>query len=269
MNGKKKSFQQVFQVNKPILAMLHLNGFMPERVHEWAKREIEQLYANGVDAILVEDYFGSPEDVEWALDELKKNYPEKAYGVNLLSDPEKAFRLAIQYGASFVQIDSVCGHLRPGSHMRGHDKPSLYDKTCDGDFAQNLADLRAAYPVFLLGGVRFKYQPVRSKRSVEEDLTIGKERCDAVVVTGAGTGINTGMEKIRQFRQCLGDFPLFVGAGMTAETCREQLSVADGAIVGSWFKQGGMTDAPVDPDRVKKLMDIVKQMRESITVQAE
>ena len=196
-----------------------------------------------------------------ALDELKKHYPEKAYGVNLLSDPEKAFRLAVQYGASFVQIDSVCGHLRPGSNMSGHDKPKLYDKTCDGDFAQNLADLRAAYPVFLLGGVRFKYQPVRSRRSVEEDLTIGKERCDAVVVTGAGTGINTGMGKIQQFRQCLGDFPLFVGAGMTAETCREQLSVADGAIIGSWFKQGGRTEAPVDPERVKQFMQIVSETR--------
>ena len=76
-----KSVQQIFHVDKPILAMLHLNGFTPERVHEWAKREIEQLYANGVDAILVEDYFGSPEDVEWALDELKRHYPEKAYGV--------------------------------------------------------------------------------------------------------------------------------------------------------------------------------------------
>ncbi len=258
-----KSLQQVFKVDKPILAMLHLNGSTPDLVHELAKREISQLYTNGVDAILVEDYFGSPDDVEWALAELKRNDPEKAYGVNLLGDPEKAFRLAVQYGASFVQIDSVCGHLRPGSHMRGHDKPNLYDKTCDGDFARNLAELRAAYPVFLLGGVRFKYQPVRSGRSLEEDLAIGKERCDAVVVTGAGTGIDTGMEKIRQFRHALGDFPLFVGAGMTAETCREQLSVADGAIIGSWFKQDGRTDAPVDPDRVKNLMEIVKQLRES------
>lgn len=257
-----RSYKQVFHVDKPILAMLHLNGFTPYRIREWARREIAQFYENGADAILAEDYFGSPDDVEWALDYLKTNYPEKVYGVNLLGDPEKGFRLARQYGAAFVQIDSVCGHLRPGSNMKGHDSPKLYDKTCDGDFARNLAELRAEYPVFLLGGVRFKYQQVKSGRSVEEDLAIGKERCDAVVVTGAGTGIDTGIGKIRQFRQGLGDFPLFVGAGMTAENCREQLSVADGAIVGSWFKQGGETSAPVDPERVKKLMDIVKELRE-------
>ena len=54
----------VFRVDKPIIGMLHLNGFTPERVHDWAKREIEQLYAGGVDAVLAEDYFGTPEDVE-------------------------------------------------------------------------------------------------------------------------------------------------------------------------------------------------------------
>lgn len=257
----KEQIERLFGTDKPILAMLHLNGFSPVQVHEWAKREIEQFYVNGVDAVLVEDYFGTPDDVEWALDYLNSNYSDHVYGVNLLRDPEKSFILANQYGASFIQLDSVCGHLRPGSNMKGHDKPYLYKKTCDGDFALRLAELRAEYPIFLLGGVRFKYQPVRSGRSVEEDLRIGKERCNAVVVTGAGTGIKTNIEKINQFRNILGDFPLFVGAGMTAENCAEQLSIADGAIVGSWFKRDGRTEAPVEPDRVKKFMEIVKDVR--------
>ena len=257
----KELLMRTFRVEKPILAMLHLGGFPLEDTHDRAKREIEQYYENGVNAVLVEDYFGSPADVEWALDYLQSNYPNQVYGLNLLSDPEKAFALAKQYGAAFMQIDSVCGHLRPGSHMSGYDKPNLLRKTCDGDFAERLAELRAAYPVFLLGGVRFKYQPVRSKRSVEEDLAIGKERCNAVVVTGEGTGMNTNVEKIQRFRSALGDFPLFVGAGMTAETCREQLAIADGAIIGSWFKQGGRTEAPVDPERVKQFMQIVSETR--------
>ena len=258
----KERIQRVFGTDKPIIGMLHLNGLSPDSVHDQAMREIEQYYANGVDAILVEDYFGTPDDVEWALDFLHSHCAGRVYGVNLLSDPEKGFALAQRYGAAFLQIDSVCGHLRPGSGMRGHDKPNLYSRTCDGDYAERLAELRARYPVFLLGGVRFKYQPVRSGRSVEEDLAIGKGRCDAVVVTGEGTGMDTGMEKIRQFRDALGDFPLFVGAGVTAETCQQQLSVADGAIVGSWFKQGGTAEAPVDPERVRQFMEIVKALRD-------
>lgn len=253
----------VFHVDKPILAMLHLGGHNVWHVHEQAKREIEQYYANGVDAILVEDYFGSQRDVEWALKYLSAKYSDRVFGVNLLGDPERAFVIASQFKASFLQIDSVCGHLHPGRHMIGYNKDDLYAKTCDGDFADRLQELKGMHPdVFLLGGVRFKYQPVLSGRSVEEDLALGRERCDAVVVTGTGTGVDTGMAKIRQFRDELGDFPLFVGAGMTEETCQEQLAYADGAIVGSWFKEGGVTKEPVDPVRVRRFMEKVKDVRE-------
>ena len=109
--------------------------------------------------------------------------------------------------------------------------------------------------------MRFKYQPVNSGRTLEEDLTIGKSRCNAVVVTGAGTGMDTGIQKIQAFREILGDFPLFVGAGMTEFTCKEQLAIADGAIVGSWFKEGGVTECRVDPDRVRRFMALVREVR--------
>ena len=150
----KENILKTFHTDKPIIGMLHLNGFTPDRVHEWAKREIEQMYGNGIDAVLAEDYFGTPDDVEWVLDYLHSQYPDCVYGVNLLGDTERGFRLAKQYGAAFLQMDSVCGHLRPGCHMKGHDKPNLDSKTCDGDFAERLEMLRTECPVFLLGGVR-------------------------------------------------------------------------------------------------------------------
>ena len=80
------------------------------------------------------------------------------------------------------------------------------------------------------------------------------ERCDAIVVTGAGTGISTDLDKIKNFRAILGDFPLIVGAGMTAETAQEQLTFSDGAIVGSYFKEFGEAEYPVDETRVKEFM---------------
>ena len=257
-----KQVARVFRVDKPIVAMIHLYGFMPERVRGLAKWEIQQLYASGVDAVLVEDYYGTVEDVEWTLDYLRREYSDRVYGVNLLRDPEKGLKLASRYGASFVQIDSVCGRLPQDAGRGGKAKTTLNDAENDAEFAARLATLRAEYPVFLLGGVRFKYQPILSGRSVEEDVRLGKERCDAVVVTGAGTGLFTDMEKIRQFRDALADYPLFVGAGMTLETCEERLAVADGAIVGSWFKERGETSAPVDPRRVAIFMELVKKLRE-------
>ena len=65
------------------------------------------------------------------------------------------------------------------------------------------------------------------------------------------------MGKINEFSRLLGDFPLIVGAGLTAETCAEQLSVADGGIVGTYFRENGVTRRPVDPMRVACFMKAV------------
>ena len=231
--------KEVFGVEKPIIGMLHLSGYGREQVLENARREIEIMYRNGVNAVLVENYFGDRVDVENALKYLQATHPDKVYGVNMLGFPEMAFEMARKYGAKFVQMDSVCGHLEPN-----------YEKS----FLKKLDAMRGHGDIFLLGGVRFKYQPYRSGRSLEEDLKLGMERCDAIVVTGEGTGISTDLEKIRTFRSILGDFPLIVGAGMTAETAQEQLTFSDGAIVGSYFKEYGEAGYPVDEVRVRKFI---------------
>lgn len=234
-----RTLKEVFDVDKPIIGMLHLSGYGRDRILENAKREIESMYRNGVNAVLVENYFGDRVDVENALKYLQENYADKVYGVNMLGFPERAFDLARKYGAKFVQMDSVCGHLEPN-----YEKP----------FLKKLETMRGDGDIFLLGGVRFKYQPIRSGRSLEEDLKLGMERCDAIVVTGEGTGISTDLEKIKTFRSILGDFPLIVGAGMTAETAQEQLAYSDGAIVGSYFKEYGEAEYPVDEERVKEFV---------------
>ena len=238
-----KTVKEIFGVDKPIIGMLHLSGYGRERILDNAKREIEVMFCNGVDAVLVENYFGDLVDVENALKYLQENYSTKVYGVNMLGFPEMAFDLARKYGAKFVQMDSVCGHLEPN-----YEKP----------FLKKLDAMRGGGDIFLLGGVRFKYQPVRSGRSLEEDLKLGMERCDAIVVTGEGTGISTDLEKIKLFRSVLGDFPLIVGAGMTAETAQEQLAFSDGAIVGSYFKEYGEAQYPVDEERVKEFISNVR-----------
>ena len=193
----------------------------------------------GSEMCIRDSYYGDHADVENALQYLQENYPDQVYGVNVLDDPDVAFDLARKHGAKFVQIDSVCGHALP-QH--------------DAELAKYLERLRGERDIFLLGGVRFKYTQHLSGRSLEEDLKLGMERCDAIVVTGAGTGISTDLEKIKTFRSILGDFPLIVGAGMTAQTARQQLAFSDGAIVGSYFKEHGEAEYPVDEDRVKEFI---------------
>ena len=60
---------------------------------------------------------------------------------------------------------------------------------------------------------------------------------------------------IQEFRNIIGDFPLIVGAGMTAENCVKQFAVADGGIVGSYFKDTYEVTGTVDVEHVKKLIE--------------
>lgn len=70
-----KSLKEAFGVDKPIIGMLHLSGFGRDEVMEIARREIEIMYRIGINAVLVENYFGDETDVENALKYLQDNYP--------------------------------------------------------------------------------------------------------------------------------------------------------------------------------------------------
>lgn len=68
--------------------------------------------------------------------------------------------MADKYSTLLIQIDLVCGHL---------------PLSADEQYMRNLNELRKNCNAALLGGVRFKYQPVQSGRSIEEDIKQGME----------------------------------------------------------------------------------------------
>jgi len=235
-------FLEIFKRKKPIIAMLHLKGENAEERLKMAAIEADIYAECKVDAVLVEDYYGDITDVENALAYLSVKRPHYIYGVNVLDNFAKSYELALQYGAKFMQLDSVCGHLTP-------EDEKAYLEVIDG--------YRKDEKIPVIGGVRFKYQKYLSNRSLEDDLEIGMRHCDAIAVTGAGTGMDTDMEKIRQFRKIMGEFPLIVAAGMTKETIKEKLSIADAAIVGSTFKDTRKDSGDVFAAHVKEFMDEV------------
>lgn len=239
-------FLKIFKNKKPIFAMLHLKGNTDDEVFNRAKKEIDIYMESGVDAIIVENYYGNYYQMEKVLEYLKHLKSSIIYGVNCLNNDTMGFDLAERFGAAFVQFDSVAGHLKERD---------------DYTYEAFINKLRKNSNIFILGGVRFKYQPYLSNRDLKEDLLIGIKRCDAIVVTQDATGQETSMNKINEFRSIIKDFPLIIGAGITLKNCVEQLSVADGAIVGSYFKDTYKDTGEVDKNHVKALLSEVKKIR--------
>ena len=241
---------ETFTFSKPILGMLHLAGEGRAAKLAQAEEEARIMAGEGVDALVVENYFGDAEDVERVLDRLCGLGLPGRIGVNVLRDSARAYALARQYPLDFIQIDSVAGHLTPEA---------------DVPFSAEMASRRSETPVLLLGGVRFKYQPVLSGRTEAQDVRLGAQRCDALVVTSDATGQPTDLGKVERFRAATGGgVPLLIGAGLTEDNATEQLAHADGAIVGSWFKHDHKDTGQVDARHVAGLMRVVRSVRRAI-----
>lgn len=241
-----RNFLDMFQQKKVIFGMLHLKGTSEKDVMERLKRELDIYVNNGLDAVIIENYFGTYKNLEQGLQYIEKCKLPIPYGVNCLNVDQMGFELAKGYEANFVQLDSVVGHVQP----RDED-------TLDAFFTKWYQD----YTGYTLGGVRFKYQPVLSKNTVEQDLIIAQDRCDAICVTGDATGQETSTEKIIQFRNTLGSFPLIIGAGVTPENMKEQFKYADGAIIGSYFKENHVAEEDVSIENVKAVVESVRNIR--------
>lgn len=237
---------KLFNNKSPLLGMLHLKGTDAKDVLNRAKKEIDLYFDHGVDAVIVENYFGNYYHMVEVLKHLSANYKDKIYGVNCLNMDAMGFELAINYGAKFIQLDSVAGHLKERDDHSFEAFMNLYRSKTDA---------------IVFGGVRFKYQPYLSGRSLEEDLTLAKERCDAIVVTGDHTGQETDLEKIKEFRKILGEFPMIIGAGLTPDNAKVQMQYADGAIVGSYFKENYKDEGEVDETHVKQMVELFREIR--------
>lgn len=219
--------------NKSIFGMIHLYGTSPV---ERALEEIQIYQEEGLQGVIVENYHGSTDDVITVLRNLKDVKIE--IGINILpNEYELAFELAEQYG-SFIQMDYISGRYEKNTYL-------------DVD---HYMSYRNKYPnVSVLGGVWPKYYRPVEGSDLKEDLIKAKMLCDAIVVTGYGTGMETPIDKIKTFREIIGDFPLIIGAGVTSDNIKN-LEVADGAIIGSYFKNGNTT-SKVDRELVKLFMN--------------
>lgn len=83
---------------------------------------------------------------------------------------------------------------------------------------------------------------------------------DGVIVTGIATGTEASPEELQQVKAAV-EIPVLVGSGVTRENVDRYLSVADGLIIGSYFKQNGHWTQGVDIERVKQFMDKVNRLR--------
>lgn len=227
-----------------------------------ARTDLLALAVGGVDAAIIEN-FGDvpfragrvePETIAAMARVLTELRPLVALplGVNVLRND----------AAAALAIATICAGPDTFIRVNVHSGAMLTDQgIIEGRADRTLRRRRElGARVAILADVLVKHAAPLGSVTIEEAARDAVERglADALIITGTGTGEATSLADVRRVRAALPDTPILVGSGVTAETVRDILAIADGAIVGTSFKIGGRTTAPVDPERVKRLVAAAK-----------
>lgn len=224
---------------------------------ERALADLAALEEGGADAALVENFGDSPFSTRAskvtvaAMAVAMRELVRAAHipvGVNVLrSDGEAALAVAAAAGASFIRVNVFSG-------------VAFTDQGIIEGEAQRLLPLRKALEVevMILADVHVKhahhFQPIEvAARDVARNLP------DALIVTGEATGQAARPEDLEKVKGVV-ELPVLVGSGIRPDNVVD-FRAADGFIVGTCLKQGGVTEAPVDPSRVQELASAIAQLR--------
>jgi uncharacterized protein len=262
----------LFGVSKPIIAMVHLRALPGRPQHDRtaglkpiidsAARDVQALQEAGVDGLL----FCNEADLPYQLTvgpaavaamaaviaELNHEI-SLPFGVNLVWDPIASLATARATGASFIRevftgvYESDLGLMRPDF----------------GAIGAYRADI-GAQSVALFANITPEFASSVGHRTLEERarsaIYLG---VDALLVSGAITGEPTNLKQLCQVKTAVPDAAVLANTGVTAETVGDVLDRADGAIVGTALKTGGITWNPVDPARARQFMTAARRARQS------
>lgn len=227
------------------------------RIIDQAVADAQTLESAGVDAVIVENMGDDPFGVELdppqstalaAISALVKRAVGIPVGIDAaLNDYKTALSIAQAIGGDFVRlpvfVDTVdfygCGIVQPCARAAMY-----YRKAIGAENVRVFADVHVKHTHMVLPTV-----------TIEDSARAARDcGADALVVTGSRIGLETPIELIRRTKQVV-DIPVIAGSGVKTTNIAEQLGIADGAIVGSSLKEGGIITNPVSHDLTRALVD--------------
>ena len=262
----------MFPNQKPVLGMLHSPalpgspGFTGDRaqIAEVVLRDAETLVEAGVDGLMLENFHDTPfypgnvppETIAemTALAVAVRSRFDVPLGINMLrNDGRAGLAVAAAAGAQFIRVNVLCSaRLTDQGVVHGIAHDLLRDRVRLG-----------AQSIKILADVDVKHSAPIAPRPMEEEIddVIHRGKADALIVSGAATGRPTHLEDARRAKAAAEDVPVFVGSGITPETVADYLAVADGVIVGTSLKRGGIPSEPIDPNRARQLVQAAAELR--------
>ena len=263
--------KETYGVEKPIVAMCHLLA-MPgdpgydseggvEKVLEAARRDLHALQNGGVDAIMFSNEASLPyllkvnpittATMARVIGELKSEITVP-YGVNVLWDPTASIDLAVATGGQFVrEIFSGVYASDYGIWNTNSGETSRHRREVGGQ------NVRLMYNIVPESAV---YLAERDIASVARS-TVFNCGPDVLCVSGLTAGATTDAAILKTVKDAVPETPVFANTGVNAKTVESQLSIADGAVIGTAFKRDGYIWNEASEESVVELMTAARAFR--------
>lgn len=227
-----------------------------QRIEDAVRRDAAAYAEAGVNALLIEN-FGDvpfrPGRVEASVVAMMTRFAlavaaETAlpHGINVLrNDVRSAVAIAAGTGGRFVRANVYVG-------------AALTDQgVIQGEAAAVQADRRRlGAEIAVWADIDVKHAVQLAPRPLAELAEDAVERglAAALIVSGRATGQPAAMSDLTAVREVSRTVPLYVGSGVTAENVAGLLETADGVIVGTAAKVGGLVANPVDVHRARAIV---------------
>ena len=264
----------IFGTPKPVIGMVHCwpmpgapgyTGYGVQTIIDHALRDTEKLVEGGVDGLIVENMWDIPfragPDIQpesiaahAVVAAAVRREVSLPMGINLVHNGGVALLgIALASGADFIR---VCMFTGAGVWDAGE-----WDEGCAADLMRRRKELDAEH-IKLIADVDKKH----SVRFPGIDLATHIEwtrffGADALIVSGRMTGDAPDLGKVREAKALAGDRPLLIGSGADETNIAAFMSVADGVIVGSSVKVGGVCENEVDLERVRRFVEAARSNR--------
>lgn len=263
----------LFGTNKPIIAMCHFKALPGDpgydhsaglkHVIDSARKDLIALQDSGVDAVMFSNEFSLPYLLEVepittaAMARVITDLMDDIhipYGVNVLWDPIASIDLAVVVGASFVrEIFSGVYASDFGLWNTNFGEVVRHQHRVGAKNVRLLFNIIPEAAAYLAG---------RDIPSIAKS-TVFNHRPDGLCVSGLTAGAPTDSSVLKSVKQAVPNTPVFANTGLHLENVEAQLTIADGGVVGTTFKQDGVFENPVDPARAKAFMTKVKDFRKN------
>jgi hypothetical protein len=259
-------FKTIFGESKAVIGMIHVPALpgtpaYKGSVKEIIKKSVEEakIYKeNGISALMIENMHDTPylnRKIGHEISTLTaiiayeiKNLTQFPVGIQILAGANSAaLASAHSAGVDFIRAEGfVFAHVADEGMMNSDAGKLLRYRKQIG--AEN---------ILIFTDIKKKH----SAHTITNDVDIVKTaeaaeffQSDGLIITGESTGKPADLKEIADVKKNV-KISVLVGSGISAENISEYIEIADGLIIGSYFKKEGFWKNELDENRIKQIIN--------------